>query len=60
MVELYWEFICGEFGVNFSYIKDVMRFFEEIGEFEIKCFVDGKRLWVMILRDIKRNLVKFD
>ncbi|WP_054841615.1 hypothetical protein [Thermococcus peptonophilus] len=61
-VEPYWEFIRGEFGgVNPSHIKDAMRFLEEIGgELEIKRSADGKRLWVMTLRDIKRNPVKLD
>ncbi|MBP1911003.1 hypothetical protein [Thermococcus stetteri] len=58
--EPYWEFLRSEFGVNPNHIKDAMIFLEEIGELEIKRSADGRRLWVMTLRDIKRNPVKLD
>jgi hypothetical protein len=58
--EPYWEFIRSELGVSPNHIKEAMAFLEELGELEIKRSVDGKRLWVMTLRDIKRNPVKLD
>ncbi|WP_099211611.1 hypothetical protein [Thermococcus henrietii] len=41
-------------------VKEVMLFLEENGEIEIRRSSDGKRLWILTLRDIRRNPVKLD
>ena len=47
-------------GLKPDRVKRVMLFLEENGELEIKRSVDGRRLWVLTLRDIKRNPVRLD
>ena len=47
-------------GLTPDKVKEVMLFLEGSGEIEIKRSSDGRRLWVLTLRDIKRNPVKLD
>ncbi|ASJ09566.1 hypothetical protein A3L11_10115 [Thermococcus siculi] len=58
--EPYWEFLKENFGVRAEEIKDALRFLEEAGELEIKRSVDGKRLYVSTLKDIRENPVRLD
>jgi len=58
--EPYWEFLKGSFGVRAEEIKDALRFLEEIEELEIKRSVDGKRLYVSTLKNIRENPVRLD
>ena len=58
--EPYWEFLKENFGVRVDEIKDALRFLEESGELQIKRSIDGKRLYVSTLKDIKENPVRLD
>ncbi|RLF78510.1 hypothetical protein DRN34_01930 [Thermococci archaeon] len=58
--EPYWDFLKENFGIREKDIKEIMRFLEESGELEIHRSVDGKRLYVSTLKDIKENPVKLD
>ena len=58
--EPYWEFLKRTFDVRAEDVKDALRFLEEEGELEIKRSIDGKRLYVSTLKDIKENPVKLD
>jgi hypothetical protein len=58
--EPYWEFLKDTFGVRAEEIKDALRFLEEKGELEIKRSIDGKRLYVSTLKDIRENPVRLD
>jgi len=57
--EPFWETVR-ELGLKPDHVKEVMLFLEENGEIEIRRSSDGKRLWVLTLRDIRRNPVKLD
>ena len=57
--EPFWEAIR-KLGLKPEHVKEVMLFLEENGEIEIRRSSDGKRLWVLTLRDIRRNPVKLD
>jgi hypothetical protein len=57
--EPFWETVR-ELGLRPDHVKEVMLFLEENGEIEIRRSSDGKRLWVLTLRDIRRNPVKLD
>ncbi|USS40540.1 hypothetical protein NF865_09620 [Thermococcus aggregans] len=59
-VEPYWDFLKENFGIKEKDIKEIMRFLEENGELEIHRSVDGKRLYVSTLKDIKENPVRLD
>jgi len=58
--EPYWEFLKKEFGVRAEDVKDALRFLEEKGELQIKRSIDGKRLYVSTLKDIRENPVRLD
>ncbi|AFL95829.1 hypothetical protein CL1_1632 [Thermococcus cleftensis] len=58
--EPYWEFLRRSFDVRAEDIKDALRFLEEAGEVQIKRSVDGKRLYVSTLKDIRENPVRLD
>ena len=55
----FWETVR-ELGLRPDHVKEVMLFLEENGEIGIRRSSDGKRLWVLTLRDIRRNPVKLD
>jgi len=57
--EPFWEEVK-RLGLRPDKVKEVMLFLEERGELEIRRSSDGKRLWVLTLRNIKRNPVKLD
>lgn len=57
--EPFWDEVK-KLGLTPDKVKEVMLFLEERGEIEIKRSSDGRRLWVLTLRDIKRNPVKLD
>jgi len=57
--EPFWETVR-ELGLRPDHVKEVMLFLEENGEIEIRRSSDGKRLWVLTLRDIRHNPVKLD
>ncbi|NJE62418.1 hypothetical protein [Thermococcus sp. 21S7] len=58
--EPYWEFLKKSFDVRAEDIKDALRFLEEHGEVQIKRSIDGKRLYVSTLKDIRENPVRLD
>lgn len=58
--EPYWDFLRETFDVRAEEIKDAMCFLEESGELKIKRSVDGKRLYVSTLKDIKENPVRLN
>ncbi len=58
--EPYWEFLKRNFDVRAEDIKDALRFLEERGEVQIKRSIDGKRLYVSTLKDIRENPVRLD
>jgi translation elongation factor P/translation initiation factor 5A len=58
--EPYWEFLKRNFDVRAEDIKDALRFLEENGELQIKRSIDGKRLYVSTLKDIRENPVRLD
>ncbi|NJE04864.1 hypothetical protein E3E36_01590 [Thermococcus sp. M36] len=58
--EPYWEFLKKNFDVRAEDIKDALRFLEENGEVQIKRSIDGKRLYVSTLKDIRENPVRLD
>ncbi|WP_297091337.1 hypothetical protein [Thermococcus sp.] len=58
--EPYWEFLKKNFDVRAEDVKDALRFLEEKGELQIKRSIDGKRLYVSTLKDIRENPVKLD
>jgi len=57
--EPFWDFVRN-LNLRPEQVKEVMRFLEENGELEIKRSTDGRRLWVLTLKDIKRNPVRLD
>ncbi|WP_457742907.1 hypothetical protein [Thermococcus sp.] len=57
--EPFWKTVR-KLGLREEHVKEVMLFLEENGEIEIRRSSDGKRLWVLTLRDIRRNPVKLD
>ncbi|NJE10734.1 hypothetical protein [Thermococcus sp. MAR1] len=58
--EPYWEFLKQNFDVRAEDVKDALRFLEEKGELQIKRSIDGKRLYVSTLKDIRENPVRLD
>ncbi|ASJ13699.1 hypothetical protein [Thermococcus radiotolerans] len=58
--EPYWDFLKRNFDVRAEDVKDALRFLEEKGELQIKRSVDGKRLYVSTLKDIRENPVRLD
>ena len=58
--EPYWKFLKENFEVRADEIKDALRFLEESGELQIKRSIDGKRLYVLTLKDIRENPVRLD
>ncbi len=58
--EPYWDFLKKNFDVRERDIKEAMLFLEEIGELEIMRSLDGRRLYVSTLKDIRENPVKLD
>lgn len=58
--EPYWKFMRKRFGIGEKDIKDALRFLEERGEVRIKRSVDGRRLYVLTLKDIRENPVRLD
>ncbi len=58
--EPYWEFLKKNFDVRPEDIKEALRYLEEHGEVQIKRSIDGKRLYVSTLKDIRENPVKLD
>ncbi len=58
--EPYWDFLKKNFDIKAKDIKDAMLFLEENGELEIMRSVDGKRLYVSTLKDIRENPIKLD
>jgi len=57
--EPFWETVR-ELGLRPDHVKEVMLFLEENGEIKIRRSSDGKRLWVLTLRDIRRNPIRLD
>ncbi len=57
--EPFWETIKSS-GISPDAIKEAMRFLESIGELQIKRSIDGRRLYVSTLKDIRRNPIKLD
>ncbi|WP_297074344.1 hypothetical protein [Thermococcus sp.] len=57
--EPFWETVK-KLGLKPEAVKEAMLYLEEMGEIEIKRASDGRRLWVLTLRDIKRNPVRLD
>ena len=58
--EPYWKFLKENFEVRADEIKDALRFLEESGELQIKRSIDGRRLYVSTLKDIRENPVRLD
>ncbi len=58
--EPYWDFLRETFNVRADDVKEALRFLEENGELQIKRSVDGKRLYVSTLKDIRENPVRLD
>lgn len=58
--EPYWDFLKNAFDVRADDVKDALRFLEETGEVRIKRSVDGRRLYVSTLKDIRENPVRLD
>ncbi|WP_297421689.1 hypothetical protein [Thermococcus sp.] len=58
--EPYWDFLKEAFGVKMEEVKDALRFLEEMRELQVKRSVDGKRLYVSTLKDIRENPVRLD
>ncbi|CAD5244668.1 conserved protein of unknown function [Thermococcus camini] len=58
--EPYWDFLRENFEVRAEEVKDALRFLEETGELQIKRSIDGKRLYVSTLKDIRKNPVRLD
>ncbi len=59
-IEPYWDFLKRNFDVKEKDIKEAMLFLEEEGELEIIRSLDGKRLYVSTLKDIRENPIKLD
>lgn len=59
-IEPYWDFLKRNFDVRERDIKEAMLFLEENGELEIMRSLDGRRLYVSTLKDIRENPVKLD
>ena len=57
--EPFWEAVR-KLGLKPEAVKEVMLYLEERGEIEIKRASDGRKLWVLTLRDIRRNPVRLD
>ncbi|WP_456368352.1 hypothetical protein [Thermococcus sp.] len=57
--EPFWESVK-KLGLKPDAVKEAMLYLEEKGRIEIKRSSDGRRLWVLTLRDIRRNPVKLD
>ena len=58
--EPYWDFLKNTFDVRAEDVKDALRLLEEAGEVQIKRSVDGRRLYVSTLKDIRENPVRLD
>ncbi|MCD6372512.1 MAG: hypothetical protein J7L37_03035 [Thermococcus sp.] len=58
--EPYWEFIKKSFDVRAEDVKEALRFIEERGELQIKRSIDGRRLYVSTLKNIRENPVSLD
>ena len=58
--EPYWDFLRETFNVRAEEVKDALRFLEENGELRIKRSIDGKRLYVSTLKDIRDKPVRLD
>jgi len=58
--EPFWDSIREMFGLRAETVKEIMFFLEERGKLDIKRSVDGKRLWISTLKDIKENPVRLD
>ena len=58
--EPYWELMRKRFGIRERDIKDALRFLEAQGELRIRRSIDGRRLYVLTLRDIRKNPVRLD
>ena len=56
----FWKFLEENFGIKEKDVKEIMRFLEEAGELEMHRSIDGKRLYVSTLKDIKDNPIKLD
>ncbi|WP_297551089.1 hypothetical protein [Thermococcus sp.] len=57
--EPFWEAVK-KLGLKPEAVKEAMLYLEGRGEIEIKRSSDGKRLWVLTLRDIRKNPVRLD
>jgi len=57
--EPFWETLKSS-GIRPDLIRDAMRFLESAGELRIKRSIDGRRLYVSTLKDIRRNPLKLD
>jgi len=55
----FWETVR-KLGLKPENVKELLLFLEEEGEIEIRRSSDGKRLWVLTLRAIRRHPVKLD
>jgi len=58
--EPYWDFLKNAFGVKAKDVKDALLLLEESGKLQIKRSIDGRRLYVSTLKDIRENPVKLD
>nr|WP_297510548.1 hypothetical protein [Thermococcus sp.] len=58
--EPFWDFVREHLKLKPEVVKEAMLFLEEKGELEIKRSVDGRRLYVSTLKDIRKNPVRLD
>ncbi len=58
--EPYWDFLRETFDVRAEDVKDALCFLEETEEVRIKRSVDGRRLYVSTLKDIREKPVRLD
>ncbi|WP_088857107.1 hypothetical protein [Thermococcus profundus] len=59
LAEPFWEKVR-ELGLKPGFVKDALHLLEEKGEVRIKRSVDGRNLYVLTLREIRRNPVRLD
>ncbi|AEC52459.1 hypothetical protein PNA2_1544 [Pyrococcus sp. NA2] len=56
----YWEIVEKELGIKEGEAKEVLLFLEEMGEIRIRKAKNGRRLYVLTLKLLKRNPVTLD
>ncbi|ASJ11022.1 hypothetical protein A3L12_06750 [Thermococcus sp. P6] len=58
--EPYWKFLREGFNIGEKDVKEAMRLLEERGRIRIKRSVDGRKLYVSTLKDIRAKPVTLD